>query len=413
MYRILLVIVLTGLVFVGCDDNDPPRYTINNDSGSMGHRMNYPSGTEKDISIDGPDAPGGVNLVLIAEVFPPVINGVSLQASSVFATDPDKALVSYNIQGAARYGAIDYLSDLIDGTPYLRSSISYQSSEISSVYVETGKKPKVNKKSNWVIGVGASDMNSGDPAVMERIELIHDEFSNNAYKHQLSGYAGTAAIGNGHQMFVASGTSGAVAAFDNDDFASEDSMDFDDARWVAYYKLGTGGKQIAVLQGGAANGTLTILDTDPISIDEEYVVPGVNVVGAKNTVEIARHRAFVAAGPEGVQILDLENGGTILGSISLAGIAVALGLDPADVQANSVTVHGHLMFIGAGGAGVFVAKCDANEFEDYESGDPITGLGRLGFDYENASVNHVVYQDGRLVVAAGLGGVKLVEVQEF
>ncbi len=68
------------------------------------------------------------------------------------------------------------------------------------------------------------------------------------------------------------------------------------------------------------------------------------------------------------------------------------------------------MFISNGEAGVYVAA-GAAEFASTPCDAPqiITVLGHLRFD-DLTSVNHVDYENNRLLIAAGLGGLKIVRV---
>ena len=78
---------------------------------------------------------------------------------------------------------------------------------------------------------------------------------------------------------------------------------------------------------------------------------------------------------------------------------------------NAVTVDEDLMFISNGEAGVYVAAGDG-EFAEAPCDAPlnITMLGHLRFD-DLQSVNHVDYESKRLLIAAGLGGLKIVKVK--
>ena len=68
------------------------------------------------------------------------------------------------------------------------------------------------------------------------------------------------------------------------------------------------------------------------------------------------------------------------------------------------------MFISNGEAGVYAAV-GAESFETSACDAPqqITVLGQLQFNALQ-SVNHVVYVNDRLYIAAGLGGIKVVDV---
>ncbi len=89
----------------------------------------------------------------------------------------------------------------------------------------------------------------------------------------------------------------------------------------------------------------------------------------------------------------------------------ALGLDPSVVVTNAVTVDEDLMFISNGEAGVYIAAGDA-EFASTPCAATlnITMRGHLRFD-DLQSVNHVDYENKRLLIAAGLGGLKIVKVK--
>ena len=140
-----------------------------------------------------------------------------------------------------------------------------------------------------------------------------------------------------------------------------------------------------------------------------FSFPGANVPEAKTTVDIAGGKAFVAAGPDGVQVVCLDDG-QIVGSVPIPDPA-ALGLDPAVVVTNAVSVDKDLLFISNGEAGVYVAQ-GAEEFKDTacNAQQQITMLGQLQFD-DLQSVNHVEFENDYLIIAAGLGGVKVVRVE--
>jgi hypothetical protein len=138
-----------------------------------------------------------------------------------------------------------------------------------------------------------------------------------------------------------------------------------------------------------------------------FPFPGANVPESKSTVEIMGGKAFIAAGPEGVQILCLDNG-QVVGSVPRPD-PVVLGLDPAVVVTNAVSVDGDVMFISNGEAGIYVAR-GAEDFGNSGCAQQeITVLGHLRFD-DLQSANHVDFKTRWLVVAAGLGGVKVVKV---
>jgi hypothetical protein len=89
---------------------------------------------------------------------------------------------------------------------------------------------------------------------------------------------------------------------------------------------------------------------------------------------------------------------------------VVPGLDPGRSVTNAVDGARRHLFISNGEAGVYVAESSAT-LEDLTGSSPITltMLGKLQFD-RLQSVNHVAFDGEFLVVAAGLGGVKIVAV---
>jgi hypothetical protein len=82
------------------------------------------------------------------------------------------------------------------------------------------------------------------------------------------------------------------------------------------------------------------------------------------------------------------------------------------VVTNAASVDADLLFISNGEAGVYVAQgSSAFSATSAETAQTITMLGKLRFA-NLQSVNHVAYssQDGYLIIAAGLGGLKMVKV---
>jgi hypothetical protein len=94
----------------------------------------------------------------------------------------------------------------------------------------------------------------------------------------------------------------------------------------------------------------------------------------------------------------------------------SLGLSPAVVVTNAVAIDQDLMFISNGEAGVYLAQgSQAFSATGAETQQTITMVGKLRFG-NLQSVNHVAYaagspgKPGMLIIAAGLGGLKIVQV---
>jgi hypothetical protein len=413
-----LLLLAALVVTAGCYDRmlvpdveTEGEVTVTNDEDLLNERVQY---TDTDVPIissslanAGPAAgappvlaPSAIRLTLIAEILPPTVGGVVLQATSVWATDSDKSMVSYNVRGGTRRGAVDHFTRLLNGGPRLRSSVSFGDADVSSVIQE----------GNWaVMAMATDDVSFTWPAIVQRIEVRNDTFRlGGTERTALTSFAGTSVLGTGSEVYATSGDGGEVFAFDRDDFSALGQFPLDDARWVAY---DNDNERIAVLQGNP--GRLAVFDRGvfPMTLLNTFFFPGADVPEAKSTVEVVEGKAFVAAGPDGVQVVCLDNG-QIVGSVPRPDPA-SLGLDPSVVQTNSVTVFNDLMFISNGEAGVYAAAAD-QDFDQTACDEPvnITVLGRLQFA-NLQSANHVVYRDDRLFVAAGLGGIKVVDVQVY
>lgn len=397
-------------------DPDPPnesndRIDITNDSDDLGGRINRPN---SDVPID-PDAssqvasPGvsasvsaasaAITLTLIAEVLPPTVELQVVQATSVAIRGFDKVMVSYNMVGAPRLGAIDWITKLTS-QPDISASATFNDSDISALSFD----------GTYVYAAEATDAAGfAFPAVLERLKLQNDKFTlQDNLRIPLTSFAATSTMRANNVVYATSGDGGHVFGFNRQSFTLLGQYSLDDARWVG---LDGAGKRVVVVQGTPGRisvfaegefpgGTMNLLNT--------FAVPGADVPESKSTVEIAGGKAFVAAGPEGVQIVCLDDG-EIVGSVPRPDPA-SLGLDSAVVVTNAVAVDGDLMFISNGEAGVYVARA-SKDFSKTRCNEPqqITMLGRLRFD-DLQSANHVAFKNDHLVVAAGLGGVKVVRV---
>ena len=76
---------------------------------------------------------------------------------------------------------------------------------------------------------------------------------------------------------------------------------------------------------------------------------------------------------------------------------------------NAVAIDQDLMFISNGEAGVYLAQGSQAFSTSGTGAQTITMQGKLRFG-NLQSVNHVALQSGLLIVAAGLGGLKIVQV---
>ena len=413
---LVLIVAATGCyeqALVPDESND--RIEISNNEDELVARLSY---TDEDVPIDpgaaqtapvGASAaqsapalaPSSVRLRLIAEVSPPEVSGQTVQATSIGLGSANRVIVSYGFAGATALGGLD-LMQVVAGTtrPRLRSSARFSDTDILST----------SMGGDYAFAALASaDVNRPFPAVVERVLVSGNNFTlDGNLQTQLASFASTSTVTAGAALYATSGNTGSVYAIDPNDMTTLAEYVLDDARWVAWdaaggrvvVAQGTPGRLSVFTEGDFTGGTLDLLNT--------FSFPGADVPESKTTVEVHGGKAFVAAGPEGVQVVCLDDG-QIVGSVPRPDPA-SLGLDPSVVVTNAVTVDGDVMFISNGEAGVYVAVGD-QPFADTPCSAPqsITLLGQLQFG-NLQSANHVVFRDEYLYVAAGLGGMKVVRV---
>lgn len=371
---------------------------------------------DQDIVIDGPPiavpvlAPGAppalradsIGLTLVREIDPPIVDGEVVQANSIYMRSGSKAVVSYNMAGAPRLGAVDYFTKINNGKPKLSSSVSFIDSDINAVVTDA----------NRVFAAAATnDPAYAFPAVLELFKITSNKLVlQDNDRAALNSFAATSATTTNTTVYATSGNTGEVFGFSKNDLSPLGSFPLNDARWVEWDK---DGQRIVVAQGTPGQLSVFAADEFPggsLNLLNSYSFPGANVPESKTSVEIAGGKAFVAAGTEGVQVLCLDDG-QIIGSVPRPDPA-DLGLDPAVVVTNSVSVDNDLLFISNGEAGVYVAQGDENFSTSGCATQQITMLGKLRFD-DLQSANHVAYKGDYLYVAAGLGGVKIIRVDSL
>ncbi len=409
---------MLALVHAGCGDAMAPpadqsndRIAIVNDAAALAARVTYYA-TDVPVPIvssgvgyptlaaSGPSlsvqSPAGVagafKLMLRAEVAPPSIDGQVLQATSV-AIVGDKAVVSYNMRGEPYLGAIDVFDISNKNRPVLRSEALFRNTDVNSVSTYGGL---------VVAAEATGDSGFASPAAVEVMLLLGPYLVlNDSWRLPLTSYAGTSVVVSRQRAYATSGDGGALFAFDVYPQATVDTLALHDARWVAV----DGGK-VVVAQG--TPGRIAVFDETTLAPVGTFPFTGADIPESKSTVDLVGGKAFIAAGTGGVQVLSLSTG-MVVGSVARPDPA-ALGLDPSVVVTNAAAADEDLLFISNGEAGIYVAQ-GSRDFKDTsgETTQQITMLGRLQFG-SLQSVNHVAYRDKTLVIAAGLGGLKIVQV---
>lgn len=409
---------LTGIIallHLSCSDVSGPgneandRISITNDPGTLAARVTY-SNTPIEIddtgvgypsahapsfssSISGsPAAPAAFSLTLVAEVAPPTIGGQPLQATSI-AIVGTRAVVSYNMRGNPYLGGID-LYDFTTGI-ILRSQALFQNTDVSAV---------TTSGANVFLAEATGDTGFAAPAAVEKMRIVGSSLSLTGNRRLgLTSFAATSVTAAGTRAYVTSGDGGKLFRVDTASFALLDSISLADARWVS-----VGGGKVAVVQGGSPSGRLRVYRESNLAPVGDWAFTGADIAESKSTVQLLGRKAFIAAGRGGVQILS-DSTGFVAGSVPRPNPA-SLNLGDSVVVTNAVAASGDVLFISNGEAGVYVARgTQSFATSNPESAHTINVLGRLRFG-NLQSVNHVAYLPPYLVIAAGLGGIKVVRV---
>jgi len=337
---------------------------------------------------------GSLNLKLKAEVAPPTVGGQVLQATSVSMVG-NLAVVSYNMIGNPYLGAVDVIDVNPGGQPRLTSRALFQNADINAVSVSGA---------NVYVAEATGDTGFQAPAVFEVMQLVGNNLVLNGNRRKgLTSYAGTGVAASGTRAYATSGNTGALFVIDPVTLTPLDTILLHDARWVTV----AGGK-IIVVQG--TPGQISVFNETTLAPVGTFTFKGADIAESKSTVEVAGGKAFIAAGDSGVQVLSASTG-LVVGSVPRPN-PDSLGLSPSVVVTNSASVDADLLFISNGEAGVYVAQgSQAFSATGAETQQTITMLGKLRFA-NLQSANHVAYSADKkyLIIAAGLGGLKIVQV---
>jgi hypothetical protein len=411
----LSLTVMIALLYLSCSDASGPgdqandRITITNNTGVLASRVTYfdDSIPLDSVGVGYPSAPvpfasaaiqhsstasQAFNLKLKAEVAPPSVGGQVLQATSVSIVG-NLAVVSYGLAGSTYLGAIDVIDVSNKNQPVLVSEALFQNTDIFAV---------TSSGQSVYVAEATGDTGFASPAVFEIMQLQGNQLvlSGNA-RRTLSSFVATSVAASSTRTYATSGDAGGLFGLNPATLAVTDSIPLHDARWVSV----AGGK-VVVIQG--TPGTLTVYNESNMGLVGSWSIAGANVAESKSQAEIVGGKAFIAAGDSGVQVHSISTGLKV-GAVPRPN-PDSLGLSPSVVVTNAVAIDQDLMFISNGEAGVYLAQgSQAFATAGSEVQQTITMRGKLRFG-NLQSVNHVALHAGVLIVAAGLGGLKIVQV---
>ncbi len=349
-------------------------FEVNNNTSSLNARVHS---RNQQIPINATGAgriDSEVTLTLIHEVDPPTITDESIMATSIFHDD-ELIAISYNTAGGDFGGGVVLMT--LDDNDELQITSQITSGEYDVSHAV------INESSLYATG----SVSSGEmPAFVGKLDVTNNQLQNDTYSEvRIGGFVGTSLTPSTNGIYATSAESnadgGGVYKLSAADLSEMNHVDINDARWGVYSNA------LLYVQNGQPGG-VTVYDND---VEVQNFTLKDASPSSRSSFDIMGDYLFLAAGQNGVQIHHTD--GTFDSEIPLP--------DGVDLNTNSVAVYGDLIFI-SNGAGLYVAT--------YSDGDDlqpeIVGQLELG-DFE--SVNDIEFVDNKLIVASGLGGVKVIK----
>ena len=322
----------------GIPDQTNGRITVINDDARLAERMII---TNLDVPVDpGQLGKGGFaaafSLKQIAEVPSPVVNGRTLQATSV-VLDNKVAYVSYNMAGSDCVGAIDVIQLRSFGNPDLRSEATFTDTDVSSVCFSG---------SFVYLATATANPLFDSPSVGEAIGISGNKLDLTIdFRRMLSSYVATSVAVNNGKVYVTTGNTGGLYTLSADTLGIRSFVSLSDARWVD-----ADGSNLVVVQG--TTGRIAVFDQTSGTLRNTFPFNGASIAESKSAIRLIGGKALIAAGDGGVQLMNLADG-KIVGSLPRL---IVPGLDPGKSVTNAVDGVGQHIFISNGEAGVYVAQ---------------------------------------------------------
>jgi outer membrane protein assembly factor BamB len=403
-HRYGLAVVASAVLWIGCDnssdtgdsavpDQSDGRMTIVNDEAKLAQRLTLAAESVPiDTTIKKTSARVAFSLTLEAEIQPPTVNGTKLQATSV-ALDGNFAYVTYAVAGSAALGGVDIIQVKGGKNASIRSSVTFTDTDVNAV----------SYFNNAIYLAEATNNPSFDPltAVAEMIPCSGNKLSlSGSLRRPVASFVATGALASNGTFYLTTGNTGFLYRLNASTLAVLDSAALSDARGVA-----VDASRIAVVQG--TPGRLAVFDRTTGARSTTHTFEGASIAESKSTVRVLGGKAIIAAGDGGVKIMNLATG-SVVGSLPQLNVP---GLSAAVTVTNAVDASSEYLYISNGEGGVSVARASRNLSDD--SGNAaitLTSLGRLQFG-SLQSVNHVAFDGEILLIASGLGGVKVVKAR--
>jgi hypothetical protein len=275
--------------------------TINNDESSLGVRFTARNEhilleNSAGILLKGA-AYESFTMTLIAEINPPEVNGMALQASSVSLSD-GYAYISYNTAGETYAGGVDVVRINSGIDPEIVSSVLYDSADVHSLHYRDG---------DLYLAEAAGEQGLASPAVLERMRVEDGKLQLKARERTvLNSFATTAVTVSEDQVFATTGNTGGLHALTRESLIGGEPINADDARWVD-----ADDSRVVIVQG--MPGRISVYDKAKLTLTSRWPFVGADIPESKTTVRVLGGKALIAAGTGGVQLMNLATG-KIVGS---------------------------------------------------------------------------------------------------
>lgn len=332
--------------------------------------------------------PSGLTLKLIATVTPPTVGSTTVQANS-FWLDSNMAYIAYNNQGLPVVGAIDAVDLTSPASPRLVSQMAFPTEKINGL--------AVSQESLYFTG-GDSSLHS---AVVGKIALSPSgQLGTASEPTRLSSYAGTGIAARGNSFYATSGDSGDLSLFDSS-LKVAVTVPIADARGVA---VSPDGKTVGVVSGQP--GAMSLFDRAGAPT-ASYTLGGASIPESKSTIQIGARLTLVSLGNGGFAVVCTQNGAVVA---SEPAVTIADASAEGTVT-NAAAAGAGLVFTANGAAGVYVYRLSLGPLIPGTNctSDTLTLLGYL--DLGNFSANMVYFRNNYLFLADGLGGFRILTVQ--
>lgn len=416
MNRRRTVWLLALLLGAGCVENpaapdagdpgdDAPRLQegrllINNDRAELDARVNLVSKLLFIRAIETPDreradlAQKSVALRLVqrGEILPPVVDANLVQANDIDISG-QIAAVAYNYAGDVFAGAVQVIDFTHPTKPRLLSEVLYPNADVTAVLLHD---------QTLYVGSGSLDPALATPALLEEFLLSDAGLESTGRWLDMPSWVVTDLSLHGHDVMASVGRrDGGVALIDCDSerlrmaaFVYEE-----DVRGIDFP---TDGQMAAVCGTNPRMAMMSVPGFGRLGVHE---IDGYNYPNAKGTIEAQGGVCFLGAGDGGFQVRGPDGG-----LLSVLRHEDFSDVRPELMVTNAVSLHGELAFVAGGALGVQVVKvAGAHGWAEGGGYDPdgLQVLGELAFE-DGLSSNMVKTRNNVMVVAAGVGGVKLV-----